>query len=115
MDAATYYKWFKRRQVSRLLPLLRIATAKQAQAIWREAHSLGIGDQLESAYRKIPVDTAVSPVHHTHMEERPNPIVIRPRRGSEVERIWNEVLRHNGKIGQIIHQLAENAKEKQND
>ncbi|CAB4157441.1 hypothetical protein UFOVP679_23 [uncultured Caudovirales phage] len=37
--------------VSRLLPLLRKANAKQAQAIWKESKTLGVMDQLEKAYR----------------------------------------------------------------
>ena len=37
--------------VSRLVRLLRKATSKEAQAIWKEAKSLGLEDQLEKAYR----------------------------------------------------------------
>lgn len=39
------------KHVARLLPALRQATSKQAQAIWREAGQLGITEALERAYK----------------------------------------------------------------
>jgi len=55
---------------------------------------------------KISVDYASKEPKLTVMKQ-PNPIAVRPRQGSKLEKVWEQNERSNRAMGDIIHSWAE--------